>query len=227
MSRAVGWQEARGETGLGIAWQSSSWDSTLPTEEAQGSIPGQGTGSHMWILIRVHMPQLKILHAARKPRQPKKLINTTGLHRRAAGPLPSRVPAVQGQPSRREMHQTPVLASPLPWPQRHGSRVLLSLSLTCTLTPLYTAHWPLLHGLTLLCIICERPRRPGGRKPDLKMFTLWNQCFISELSKWNTQIQASQNHTCRPSPFSAVTSLGQGRPQIYQRVQATGMSFTD
>ena len=36
-----------------------------PNAGALGSIPGQGTGAYM-LQLRVHMPQLKILHAATK-----------------------------------------------------------------------------------------------------------------------------------------------------------------
>ncbi|TEA30390.1 hypothetical protein DBR06_SOUSAS17710012, partial [Sousa chinensis] len=36
-----------------------------PNAGGLGSIPGQGTGSHM-PQLRIHMPQLKILHAATK-----------------------------------------------------------------------------------------------------------------------------------------------------------------
>ena len=83
------------------------------------------------------MPQLKILHAARKTQgSQRKKERNWGCTRLAAGPLPPCAPAVQGQLSRaRKASRDRVLASLPPWPQRHGSRFLLSLSLACTLTP--------------------------------------------------------------------------------------------
>ena len=44
----------------GLPWWSSGQDSALSRQEAQGSIPGQGT--------RFHMPQIKILHVETKTR---------------------------------------------------------------------------------------------------------------------------------------------------------------
>ena len=45
-------------------------DSSLPMQGAQGSIPGQGTRSYM-LQLRVHMPELKIPHTAKKKKKKK------------------------------------------------------------------------------------------------------------------------------------------------------------
>ena len=122
------------ERGLGLPWWSGSWDSALPTEEAWGLIPGQGMGFHM-LQLRVHNATTKDPACCKEdPGQPKQERNW-GCTRLAAGPLPPRAAAVQGSCPGREKHQETRSLPPCCRDQRHGSRLLLSLSLACTLTP--------------------------------------------------------------------------------------------
>lgn len=59
-----------------------------------------------------------------------------GLHKISSRASATTCSSSPGQLSRaRKASRDQVLASLLPWPQRHGSRLLLSLSLACTLTP--------------------------------------------------------------------------------------------